>query len=79
MVPDQSFVIFDNRFSGAVSGFFDSLPEGQLLVTAATTMQITYVGGDGNDVVLTVVPEPVSLVAISVSALMLLRWRRTLR
>ncbi len=53
----QSFTIIDKTGGGAVSRTFKDLPEGKVFsVTTGSysaTFQITYQGGDGNDVVLT--------------------------
>jgi hypothetical protein len=59
----DSFVIVNNDFnSDAVTGTFNGLGEGGAIpnfLGSALTARITYVGGDGNDVVLTVpVPTP---------------------
>jgi hypothetical protein len=57
--PGSPFTIINNGSSTAVSGTFASLPEGAVLqvpITGSantTPFQITYRGGDGNDVVLT--------------------------
>jgi hypothetical protein len=55
----NSFTIINNDSNDAVTGTFNGLPEGKVF-TATTgsfsgTFQITYRGGDGNDVVLTAV------------------------
>lgn len=49
----DAFTIIDNRSSTEVQGTFDGLDEGAQLVVDGITFSITYVGGDGNDVVLT--------------------------
>jgi Ca2+-binding RTX toxin-like protein len=46
--------LIDNSGSAPVAGTFDGLPEGATLAVAGTTYQISYLGGDGNDVVLTI-------------------------
>jgi autotransporter-associated beta strand protein len=48
-----SFVILNNRGSAPISGTFAGLPEGAQFSAGGLTWQITYTGGDGNDVVLT--------------------------
>jgi hypothetical protein len=48
----DAFTIIQNG-GGAVSGTFAGLPEGATFVSGTRTYQITYVGGDGNDVVIT--------------------------
>ncbi|MCE9557519.1 MAG: calcium-binding protein, partial [Armatimonadetes bacterium] len=53
-VNDQ-FIIIDKTSPGAVTGTFNALAEGQQFVVSGTTFQISYVGGDGNDVVLTAI------------------------
>jgi hypothetical protein len=56
-----TFVIIDNDGSDAVSGVFAGLPEGTTFRVGETTLYISYVGGTGNDVVLTVgAPTPTS-------------------
>ena len=51
--PGDSFLIVNNDGSDPVSGTFNGLAEGGLLVVGADVFQISYTGGDGNDVVLT--------------------------
>jgi uncharacterized repeat protein (TIGR01451 family) len=52
----QVFRIIDNE-GGAVSGTFFGLPEGGLVTGAGYVFQISYKGGDGNDVTLTVIRQ----------------------
>lgn len=56
----QQFTIVDNQSSGAVVGTFAGLPEGSSFISGSTRFQITYKGGTGNDVVLTVAQANVS-------------------
>lgn len=49
----DTFTIIDNPSLGAVTGTFNGLAEGATFTDGGTQFQITYVGGDGNDVVLT--------------------------
>lgn len=49
----NAFTIINNTGGGAVSGTFSGLPEGATFVSNGRTYQITYVGGTGNDVVVT--------------------------
>jgi len=52
----QSFVIVANDDTDAVSGAFHNAPEGAVVATSATVaLQISYVGGTGNDIVLTAI------------------------
>jgi fibronectin-binding autotransporter adhesin len=50
----QTFVIVDNDGSDAVIGTFNGLPQGATFTMNASEFQISYVGGTGNDIVLTV-------------------------
>ncbi len=56
------FVIVNNQSTPAasnlISGTFNGMPEGAVFTVGATEFQITYQGGDGNDVVLTSVNAP---------------------
>ncbi|CAN5529920.1 hypothetical protein BH11PLA2_BH11PLA2_50330 [soil metagenome] len=54
----SQFRIVDNTSPFAVDGTFNNLPEGSLFNANSTLFTITYAGGTGNDVVLTVVPIP---------------------
>ncbi|MHC4562515.1 MAG: Calx-beta domain-containing protein, partial [Planctomycetota bacterium] len=59
--PANQFVIIDNDGTDAVVGEFAGLPEGTLIpdfLGPDVDAHITYVGGDGNDVVLTVPNRP---------------------
>lgn len=58
-VAGQTFMIINNDSNDAVSqGTFKDLPEGAMFNSDGYVYQISYVGGDGNDVVLTVVSVP---------------------
>jgi len=59
------FTIIDNQGANAVSGMFS---QGASISSGAHLFGINYAGGDGNDVVLTVVPEPTGLALIAVAA-----------
>ncbi|MDB5167053.1 MAG: transporter [Candidatus Saccharibacteria bacterium] len=49
----DAFTIIDNKSTTAVSGTFAGLAEGTQFVVGGITFNITYVGGDGNDVIVT--------------------------
>ena len=77
----DSFEILQKDSPGGYTGFFTyggfALAEGSLFSVGNQRFRITYLGGDGNDVVLTSVPEPsagILLAAIGGGAAM--RWRR---
>jgi hypothetical protein len=50
----SSFTIIDNDSTDPVNGIFNGLAEGATVTVGATNFRISYVGGTGNDVVLTV-------------------------
>lgn len=54
----QKMTIIDNAGGSPVNGTFKDLPEGANFAVDGVTFSISYVGGDGNDVVLTVVNIP---------------------
>jgi hypothetical protein len=58
MAQGDKFTIIDNKSSRPVFGTFNNLAEGAVFTVADGTFSISYVGGDGNDVVLTVVSAP---------------------
>jgi hypothetical protein len=60
--PDngQAFTIIAQQGDDAVSGTFKALPEGSTFLINGTEFGITYVGGDGHDVVLIAAPGSVT-------------------
>lgn len=54
----QVFVIINQAGTQAVSGTFKDLPEGATFTQNGVVFKISYVGGDGNDVTLTVQNTP---------------------
>jgi hypothetical protein len=56
----QAFVVILNDGVDPVVGTYVGKPEGAVYFQAANWWRITYVGGDGNDVVLTTVAAPSS-------------------
>ncbi|MFM8931237.1 MAG: beta strand repeat-containing protein, partial [Gemmataceae bacterium] len=53
----SKFLIIENDGTDVVAGNFFNLPEGATTTRGGVTFQISYVGGDGNDVVLTAVRD----------------------
>ena len=49
----DTFTIVNHTEPGPVQGTFKDLPEGAEITVSGVTFKISYVGGDGNDVVLT--------------------------
>jgi len=49
----QTFVIINNDGTDAIAGTFAGLPEGATFTVGSSQFRISYVGGSGNDVVLT--------------------------
>lgn len=57
-VQGQSYTIIENDAADAVTGTFLDLAEGATFAVDGYVLKISYVGGDGNDVVLTVQSVP---------------------
>ncbi len=76
----DSFTIIDNLDGSVTGSLFTGLPEGQIFGIAGPGgmhgFWITSAGGDGNDVVLTAVPEPCTMLLAALGAIGLLLWRR---
>lgn len=49
----DTFTIIDNKGTISVQGTFKDLPEGAEITAGGAIFKISYVGGDGNDIVLT--------------------------
>ena len=58
----DTFTIIDNKSSHPIEGsaMFKDLPEGAEVTVGGATFKISYVGGDGNDVVLTALNDSVA-------------------
>lgn len=54
----EKYTIIDNDSNDAVTGTFSGLAEGATFNISGNVFKITYTGGDGNDVVLSVVSVP---------------------
>ncbi len=52
------FVVINNEGTDAVQGTFQNLPEGETFEANGGVFRVSYVGGDGNDVEITVVSAP---------------------
>ena len=48
--------VIHNTPAGPIAGTFANLPDGSTFTTHGNTFQVSYEGGDGNDLTLTVVP-----------------------
>jgi hypothetical protein len=60
----QVFTLFQDGGTTPVSGIFTGLPQGSLIPAGSADLALSYAGGDGNDVTLTVTnPAPVPLPA----------------
>ena len=56
----QTFTILDKVAGGAITGTFAGIPQGGTVVGSdGTVFSVSYTGGNGNDIVLTVVAAPV--------------------
>ncbi|MGE3074754.1 MAG: hypothetical protein AB7N24_01385 [Dehalococcoidia bacterium] len=63
----QVFRIIDNG-AGEVGGMFYGLPEGAILFVDGFALQVSYIGGDGNDVTLTVLREVAANLEVTLTA-----------
>jgi autotransporter-associated beta strand protein len=52
------FKVINNDLTDSVVGIFNGLAEGATFTVNGQAFSISYIGGDGNDVVVTAVPEP---------------------
>jgi hypothetical protein len=50
------FTVISNTATTPITGTFDNLPDGSTITIGGNKLQADYEGGDGNDLILTVVP-----------------------
>ena len=73
---------FANNGAGRMGGAFAGLPQGATWTHDGQIFQISYSAGDGNDILITVIPEPaaavlaatVDLAAIAATPCLCLLW-----
>ena len=63
LAPGTSYTILNKTTAGAITGSFLDKADGSIFTASGYSWQITYLGGDGNDVVLTI-PLPTALSAV---------------
>ena len=56
LTPGTVFTAIDNTSANPITGTFANLPAGSIFAVGPNTYQVSYSGGDGNDLTLTVVP-----------------------
>jgi hypothetical protein len=66
--PTSNIVLINNTGNGSIHGIFDGAAEGAIFNVGGADMKLTYVGGDGNDVVL-LIPEPATLALLGLGLL----------
>jgi autotransporter-associated beta strand protein len=73
LTVSSTFILIDNDGNDAVGGTFAGLPEGSMFDQQGYTWQISYLGGDGNDVALTLLAadQPALDYAVSIGFLTL--------
>ena len=80
LAANQSFLIINNDGADPVTGAFIGKLPGVPFTEDGTLWRISYTAGDGNDVALTVVPEPATAaLAVLGAAGLMLRRRRSSR
>lgn len=57
LIPGTSYTILEKTSSGLISGSFSGRPEGSIFTMSGYQWQITYRGGNGNDFVVTLLPD----------------------
>lgn len=67
LATGATFVVVSNAGGAAVSGTFAGKPEGFTFAADGYWWRVSYVGGSGNDVTLTIVPPPIQPLVASAS------------
>ena len=56
IAPGTVFTLINNTGAGPIAGTFSNLADGSIVEHGGSSFQVSYEGGDGNDLTLTVVP-----------------------
>jgi hypothetical protein len=73
----DSFAIISVLNSQPIARDGSALPEGATFFDDGYQFRVSYVGGDGNDLTLTIVPEPTSIMPLVAGIGAMLRRRRS--
>jgi hypothetical protein len=57
LLPGSVITIFNNTSATPINGRFSNLPDGSIITIGNRNCQVSYSGGDGNDLTLTVLPS----------------------
>jgi len=72
LAPIEDIVLINNT-GDSIHGVFDNAAEGTVFNVGGQAMALTYVGGDGNDLVLHIVPEPATIALLGLGLLAIRR------
>ena len=61
----DSYTLINNQGGASIQGTFKGLPEGSQFIVGGRTFQITYHGGGGNDVVVSVVAQTAAVTIVA--------------
>ena len=56
LTPGTVFMVINNIAATPIAGTFSNLPDGSIFTSNGNTYHVSYEGGDGNDLTLTVIP-----------------------
>jgi hypothetical protein len=56
LASGTTLTVINNTAATSISGSFNNLPDSGTISVGSNTFQVSYEGGDGNDLTLTVVP-----------------------
>jgi hypothetical protein len=56
LATGKVFTVINNTSGSPIDGTFSNLPEGSIFGSNGTNFKVSYKGGTGNDLTLTVVP-----------------------
>jgi autotransporter-associated beta strand protein len=76
LTPGTTFVVIDNTSTSPITGVFGNLLDNSTFTNNGNTYQVSYEGGTGNDLTLTVIPEPLTWELLGIGALVTGRMMR---
>ena len=56
LTPGTILTVINNTSTNPINGTFSNLADGAIVTVNGNNLQASYTGGDGNDLILTVVP-----------------------